>query len=265
MDLPRRPYRPTGDGLRFILREGGTYAIQGETVDGWSAGGVFDDHDLLLCAVNEMDCAPDGLFLEIGVDPVERDVTNYLELGPESIETKHVPWRYRLPVVVIAEDGPDLNREEALACAAQLKAALAGIGWPMPVFGDLGETAVLLYAIDLPNDGRTESLLDGVLAALDDVFPEWIVVDRSFAKAPNWLPVFGTMQYGHLCTMIAAPFELEQVPAGMLARLATGEDEITLEDHVWPDSLTRMPPQRNAWDRDGCASFEPWRDGGDTM
>jgi len=77
--------------------------------------------------------------------------------------------------------------------AALIAKALAGQGWPEPVFADSGNGAHLLYRADLPNNAETTDLLKRCLKALsarhstDDV-----AVDETTFNASRIFKAYGT-------------------------------------------------------------------------
>lgn len=90
------------------------------------------------------------------------------------------------------------------ATDAQLEAArdkaiciykhLEGLGWPAPVVVKSGNGYHLLFAIDLPKDDDSNSLLKAVLQALGDLFDDaQTKVDRSVFNAARICKLYGTV------------------------------------------------------------------------
>jgi putative DNA primase/helicase len=84
--------------------------------------------------------------------------------------------------------------EVAKRKAKVVHAYLVGIGWPAPHTARSGNGFHLLYAIDLPNDEASTTLIKGVLAALGDRFDDPAVkVDRSVYNAARICKLYGTV------------------------------------------------------------------------
>lgn len=83
--------------------------------------------------------------------------------------------------------------------AARIKALdvtghLHRLGWPMPVIAESGNGFHLLYAIDLPNDDQSTSMVKAFLMALAERFDDAITkVDRAVFNAARICKLYGTV------------------------------------------------------------------------
>ena len=77
--------------------------------------------------------------------------------------------------------------------AALIAEALAGQGWPEPVFADSGNGAHLLYRLDLPNNAETTDLLKRCLKALSARYStDDVAVDETTFNASRIFKAYGT-------------------------------------------------------------------------
>ena len=112
---------------------------------------------------------------------------------------KQVSRRRRLlidldPVRLAGTSSTDAQLEASGLKAREIYRALKREGWPAPLVAMSGNGFHLLYAIDLPNDDASTSLIKAVLAALAERFDdEQTKVDRSVFNAARICKLYGTV------------------------------------------------------------------------
>src|SRR5262249_28627660 len=88
----------------------------------------------------------------------------------------------------------DIEHEAALACAAEIRAWLAPLGWPEPILADSGNGGHLLYRIDLTNSPQAMQLVERALSALELRFGDaTVAIDASVGNAGRGWKVYGTL------------------------------------------------------------------------
>jgi predicted P-loop ATPase len=98
------------------------------------------------------------------------------------------------PVMPAGISSTDAEHASALAKAQDCKAWLTAQGWPLPLAGDSGNGANLLYRIELPNDDPSTRLVERVLAALAQQFTDALTeLDTAVSNAARIWKVYGTM------------------------------------------------------------------------
>jgi hypothetical protein len=87
----------------------------------------------------------------------------------------------------------DSEHAAALSLVQACKAWLSEQGWPLPLAGDSGNGAHLLYRIELPNDEPSRVLVERTLKALAQRFSsEQVVIDSSVGNAARICKLYGT-------------------------------------------------------------------------
>ena len=98
------------------------------------------------------------------------------------------------PVRPAGISSTDTEHASALAKAQECKAWLMSQEWPLPLAGDSGNGANLLYRIELPNDETSRVMVERVLAALAQRFTDaQTVIDTKVGNAARIWKVYGTM------------------------------------------------------------------------
>ena len=88
----------------------------------------------------------------------------------------------------------DTEHDRALVKAEEIAGWLTALGFPVPVRGDSGNGAHLLYRIDLPNDEPSKNLVKQCLVTLDLLFSDPLVsVDSANYNAGRIWKLYGTM------------------------------------------------------------------------
>jgi replicative DNA helicase len=124
----------------------------------------------------------------------------------------------------------DAEHALALEKARECRAWLADLGFPKPIFGDSGNGAGLLYAIDLPNDTASLELVKSALTAVAARFDgEKVKMDVVNCNAARIWRLYGTTNRKgedmpdrphRRSRLLDVPADLQVVPADLLARLA---------------------------------------------
>jgi P4 family phage/plasmid primase-like protien len=126
----------------------------------------------------------------------------------------------------------DAEMQAALAMRDTVLAFLAALGWPAPLYhGMSGSGAMIVYALDEPNDATTETLITDALAALAHEFDGAVVkIDTSVHNASRLTKVPGTVgargdhcpDLGRVWRLATAEFcdEAQPVPRARLEALA---------------------------------------------
>ena len=153
----------------------------------------------------------------------------------------------------------DAEHQQALDLAALIAKALAGQGWPEPVFADSGNGAHLLYRVDLPNNAETTDLLKRCLEALSARYStDDVAVDETTFNASRIFKAYGTTSRKGDDTaerphrpsrILEAPGDPAVVPRELLEGLA---GEVAAEP-VSQARVYTMPPRPDAsrFDLDG--------------
>jgi P4 family phage/plasmid primase-like protien len=90
--------------------------------------------------------------------------------------------------------GTDSEHDRALVKAEEIAGWLTGLGFPVPVRGDSGNGAHLLYRIDLPNDEPSKNLIQQCLVTLDLLFSDpQVTIDAANYNAGRIWKLYGTM------------------------------------------------------------------------
>ena len=99
-----------------------------------------------------------------------------------------------IPIRPAGISSTDAEHASALAKAQECKAWLTSQGWPLPLAGDSGNGANLLYRIELPNDEPSRVLVERVLAALAQKFTDaQTEIDTAVGNAARIWKVYGTV------------------------------------------------------------------------
>ncbi|MGB6473821.1 MAG: virulence-associated E family protein [Candidatus Sulfotelmatobacter sp.] len=97
------------------------------------------------------------------------------------------------PVIPAGISSTDAEHASALAKAQECKAWLSALGWPLPLAGDSGNGANLLYRIELPNDEPSRLLVESTLKALSQKFTDaQTEIDTTVGNAARIWKVYGT-------------------------------------------------------------------------
>jgi len=134
------------------------------------------------------------------------------------------------PVRPAGVSSTDAEHVAAHARAAACTDWLTHRGWPQPIMAESGNGAHLLYAIDLPNDEKSRTLLKDCLEALAVYCTDSVVaLDTGVFNAARIWKVYGTMackgdhlpeRPHRLATLLHVPTPIQQVGLPQLQALA---------------------------------------------
>ncbi len=167
-----------------------------------TVSGYFDDLDKCALAAEEWSGRAPGIYITL--NPVDsnllaRSANRLTQYAKHTTSDSDILGRSWLPIDLdpVRPAGISSTDEEhglALARAEQISAFLKEQGWPDPVFGDSGNGAHLLYAIDLPDDECSKEVVNKCLETLDWLFSDDAVkVDRTTGNAARIWKVYGTL------------------------------------------------------------------------
>lgn len=165
-----------------------------------SMAGWFHDGDAAAAEVERISALrPEAI--HVTINPVKPDLLarsrNRITQQKKLTAGCHITHRRRLFIDLDRADeegvsgisSTDEELETIHGFAEQIREYLGGLGWPEPIKGMSGNGYYLIYAIDLPNDEASKSLIKNVLAALHS---RWESVDVTAFDANRLCKVLGT-------------------------------------------------------------------------
>src|SRR5215211_75122 len=169
--------------------------------NGTTAAGYFDDTNVLSPEAAQLN--EQGFAIYITANPanpalLSRAANRIKRPLKETTSDRDVLWRRWFPIDFdpvrpAGVSSTDEEKEHALRRAHEVYTDLRERGWPEPVAADSGNGAHLLYAVDLPNDTDSLSLVRGVLEALSFKFSDGAVsVDTATSNAARIWKLYGT-------------------------------------------------------------------------
>jgi P4 family phage/plasmid primase-like protien len=196
------------DALTVFCEAGQVVELRVPRVDGKKRtdSGYFDDLEKLAAAAARYDGRAAGVYFTL--NPVEpallaRAANRVQEWAELSTSDEYIARRKWLPIDCDPRLGGKKrpagisSTEEEHAAALEktntIREWLAAAGWPEPVEADSGNGGALLYAIDLPNDAASKTLIEQCLKALAAQFDDSMVdIDTSVYNAARIWKVYGT-------------------------------------------------------------------------
>ena len=164
--------------------------------------GYFDDPGKLRAAVARYD-GRENVYITINpVAPalLARAANRFVEFAQSTTADVDIVERRWLPIDLDPKrpsgiSATEVEREHALATARAIYAYLNELAWPDPVTAMSGNGYWLLYPIELANDDRGKSLVEGVLGHLAERFGSAVVsIDTTVANAARIVALIGTMK-----------------------------------------------------------------------
>lgn len=201
--------------------------------------GYFDDLDALVDAALRLSGQADGVYVTL--NPVDsrllaraaNRVKSYAKRAtsdPDILRRRYLLFDFD-PVRPSGISATEHEHDAALHRMIAAQLWLRDQGWPDPIITDSGNGGHLLYAIDLPNDAASTTLVERCLKALDFEFSDSaVVVDTSTGKAAQLWKVPGTWarkgdevpeRPHRRATLLALPELLTPVPRAVLEALAS--------------------------------------------
>ena len=194
--------------LNVFCEPGQVVELRVPRVDGKKRtdSGYFNDLALLAAAAARYDGRAAGVYFTL--NPVEpallaRAANRVQEWAELSTSDEYIACRRWLPIDCDPRLGgkkrpagissTDEEHAAAIAKADEIREWLATAGWPEPVEADSGNGGALLYAIDLPNDDASKTLVEQCLKALAAQFDDSQVdIDTTVHNAARIWKVYGT-------------------------------------------------------------------------
>jgi hypothetical protein len=167
-----------------------------------TASGYFDDPNAAATAALAFDGNAPALYVTINpVAPalLARAANRMQDYAEHTTADHDIVRRHWLPLDIdpVRPSGissTDAEHNAAHALAQQIRDELRQDGWPDPVYGDSGNGASLLYAIDLPNTPDVTDLIKRTLAGLAQRFnTDLVQVDTSVFNAARIMKLYGTI------------------------------------------------------------------------
>uniref|UniRef100_UPI0037424640 hypothetical protein n=1 Tax=Methanofollis aquaemaris TaxID=126734 RepID=UPI0037424640 len=197
---------PIAAALDTLFPAGGVVELRA-LADRFTHSGYFDDYAKLTAAAEALDADPEvkGIYVTLNVvDPAllarraNRVKMRLTRHDPTTADADILRRRWLPidldPVRPSGVSSTDEEHDAALARADTIAGWLSGQGFPDPIKADSGNGAHLLYRIDLPNDDGATALVKGVLATLDMVFSDdVVVVDTANVNAGRIWKLYGTV------------------------------------------------------------------------
>ena len=163
--------------------------------------GYFDDHQRLAEAALRWDGKAEAIYVTL--NPINPALlarsANRLSKNIPTASDVDVLCRKWLPIDLDPTrpsgiSSTDEEHEAAIQRAREIREWLGSLGWPLPILGDSGNGAHLLYRIDLPNDENSRDLIQRLLRVLDLKFSdETVRVDTTTYNAARIWKLYGTM------------------------------------------------------------------------
>lgn len=191
------------EGLAVLHAPGETFEIRILGSGRGTVSGYFTDPVMAAAATAAWDGRAEGLYHTLNPvlpDLLARTNGKLVEFSKHTTSDREIVRRTRLPFDFDAPRpaGISSTREEheaAILRAREGRDFLRALGWSEPLLAaDSGNGGHLLYAIDLPNDPPSRSLLEKALAALNFVLGDNVVtVDLKNFNAARIFKCYGTL------------------------------------------------------------------------
>ena len=230
------------DAVSLLVPPGKVVEVRA-LADQYTHSGYFSNPEALIRAVEPLDTDTSVLGIYVSLNEVNpallarRANRIKIRLSRHDATTGDADIRKRrwLPIDIDPKrpsgvSSTDEEHDLALAKAGEIAAWLASLGFPVPITGDSGNGAHLLYRIDLANDEPATALVKGCLAALDAFFSDdRVSVDTANFNASRIWKLYGTVSRKGDDTpdrphrrsrIIAAPGNPEIVSSDQLRNLA---------------------------------------------
>lgn len=211
--------------------------------------GYFKEHKAALKHGLELDenMLPDGVYVSLNPcnDDLLEKTDHCLQANVERVKDNDIPQICNLLVDVnpIRPDGvssTDEELEHAMQMALKVKRDSIENGWSEPLVGNAGNSAQLIYKVDLPNTQESHELIHGVLQVLHDNYrDEKIEIDTTVSNAGALVRMYGTLvrkgdnlpeRPHRVSKIISVPETPEIVPVDLLRSFSGDSDPKTDKD-----------------------------------
>jgi hypothetical protein len=207
--------------------------------------GYFSDPDRLFSAVSDLNGKFSGIYTTINEplsDLLARSANTVKPFASSTTGDAEILRRNWL-LLDFDPDRPagisstDTEHAEAITKARSVRSSLSSEGWPMPVLGDSGNGAHLLYSIELENTTETSNLIRSVLQAIHLRYStKTVKTDLAVFNASRISKIYGTLvkkgdstsdRPHRVSRILNLPNPIRHVPEALLRKLAA-EVEIRL-------------------------------------
>ena len=164
--------------------------------------GYFSDPDRLFSAVSDLNGKFSGIYTTINEplsDLLARSANTVKPFASSTTGDAEILRRNWL-LLDFDPDRPagisstDTEHAEAITKARSVRSSLSSEGWPMPVLGDSGNGAHLLYSIELENTTETSNLIRSVLQAIHLRYStKTVKTDLAVFNASRISKIYGTL------------------------------------------------------------------------
>jgi hypothetical protein len=167
-----------------------------------TAAGYFDDSDALADWALHLSGKAPAVYVTLNeIDPallarIRNRVEHWVKhttTDADVLRRRWLPLDFD-PVQPAGIPSTDAEHEAALERARRCRSFLSSLGWPEPVEANSGNGAHLLYALGLPNDEPSKTLVEGCLKTVARRFDDATVsVDTAVGNAARIWKLYGTV------------------------------------------------------------------------
>ena len=165
--------------------------------------GWFIDADI----ASKLACQIEATGVYVTLNPVEEALLSRaesrLKAGVDRTPDRFISRIKNLLIDVDPIRPPDVSssndeHETALKVALNIRDDLREEGWPEPIYGDSGNGAHLIYALDLPNEDESKELVKGVLVYLSERYKDQLAganldMDQKVFNPARLTKLYGTV------------------------------------------------------------------------
>ncbi len=190
--------------LSLMLKSGQVVELRALGTSYGTASEYFTDLDKLAEAAASISGKAKGVYITL--NPVAPNIAaitqNRLTIPAKkntTVNDKQILCRRHLgidfdPIRPSEVSSNEAEHQAALERAKKCMTYLSGLGWPQPINADSGNGAHLVYAIDLPNDDASKTLIKNCFKALSLLFTDAVVqVDLQNFNAGRIWKLYGTL------------------------------------------------------------------------
>ena len=187
--------------LLFLPGEVFEVRIPGYRKSRVTASGYFNDHQKAAVAINKAAAYAQAVY--VTANPVNPALLsrndNQIEVGAMVTTTDaDIPRRRWFlvdldPVRPVGVSSSDEELQAAIAKQAEIRAWLDSLGWPEPLEAISGNGTHMMYALDLPNDDKSRTLVESATKMIAAVYSDNTVnVDSGVWNASRIWKLYGT-------------------------------------------------------------------------